>query len=68
MNKLYQQTHPPVDYKAMVDQMLQSNPKLQSVIDIVKHGRNPKELFYTLAKQRGVDPNSILSQIPQQLR
>ena len=68
MNQIYQQTHQPVNYQAMIDQMLQSNPKLQSVMNMVKHGRNPKELFYTLAKQKGVDPNSILSQIPQQLR
>lgn len=63
MNKLYQQTHPPVNYKAMVDKMLQSNPNLQSVMNLVKSGNNPRELFYTLAKQKGVDPESILSQL-----
>ena len=63
MNKLYQQTHPPVNYKAMVDKMLQNNPNLQSVMNLVKNGRNPKDLFYELAKQKSVDPNTFLSQL-----
>lgn len=37
------------------------NPQLQMIINMVKNsGKTPKELFYQLAQQRGVDPNSIL--------
>lgn len=42
----------------------QNNPALQQAIDYVnKNGGNPKEAFYKLAKEKGVDPNEVLKQI-----
>ena len=56
MNSLYQQ---------MQNQQVQSNiinnPQLQQVILMVKASNmTPKEYFYMLAKQKGIDPNTIL--------
>lgn len=36
--------------------------KMRAVMALIG-GRNPKEVFYEECQRRGVDPNSILSQI-----
>ena len=39
-------------------------PQLRQAMDIVNQaGGDPQKAFYALAKQRGVDPESILSQL-----
>ena len=49
---------------AMLTQMIQNNPQLRSVMDMVQQsGGDPKKAFYDLAKQRGVDPNEILNML-----
>lgn len=63
MNQLYQQTHQaqtPINPHAMINNMLQSNPKLKSVYDLAIKSRNPRDLFFNMAKQKGVDPGTIL--------
>lgn len=41
-----------------------SNPQMQQVYDFInQNGGNPEKAFYALAKQKGVDPNQILSQV-----
>lgn len=76
MNRLFQQLNNGVPDQAkqmaslfkgaknpetIITNMVQNNPNLKSVMNMVKNGSNPKDLFYSMAKQRGVDPNSILS-------
>ena len=57
MNNLYQQMQ-----SQAVQNNLTNNPQLQQVMQLVKASNmTPKEYFYMLAKQKGVDPNSILS-------
>ena len=65
MNQLYQQLSQskPTINQAMINKMLQNNPNLRPYMEMIKNGGNPKEMFYSLARQRGVDPNSILSQL-----
>lgn len=41
-------------------QAAMNNPQIQELI--AKYG-NPKAAFYELCKQKGIDPNTILSQI-----
>lgn len=65
MNKLYQQTHTPFNPQAVINQMLQRNPDLRPLYDLATKSKSPKDLFYNMARQRGIDPNTILSQIPQ---
>lgn len=43
--------------------MLQNNPGLKQIMTMIRNGGNPKQMFYDLAKQKGIDPNTILSQI-----
>ena len=68
MNELYKQLNQnkpklPSNPQAVINKMLQSNPKLKPYIDMIKGGANPKEMFYQLAQQKGVDPNTFLSQL-----
>ena len=57
MNNLYQQMQ-----SQQVQNNLINNPQLQQVMHMVKASNmTPKEYFYMLAKQKGIDPNSILN-------
>jgi len=56
MNNLYQQMQSQTAQNNLIN-----NPQLQQVMQLVKASNmTPKEYFYMLAKQRGVDPNAIL--------
>lgn len=47
-----------------MQQLLNSNPQYQNVMQyIIQNGGDAKSAFYNMAAQRGVDPNSILSQL-----
>lgn len=40
------------------------NPMIKNVMDSANNsGKSYKDIFYELAKQKGVDPNSIISQL-----
>ena len=47
----------------IMEQFVKTNPQAQRVSDMLKNGANPKELFYKMCKERGIDPNTILSQL-----
>lgn len=65
MNQLYNQLNQNKAFnpQTMISKMVQNNPNLKPVMDMVKNGANPRDLFYSMAKQKGVDPESILSQL-----
>ena len=42
--------------------MSQSNPQVQQIMQMIQQtNKTPKDLFYSVAQQRGIDPNDILS-------
>jgi hypothetical protein len=43
-------------------QMMGQNPQMNAVMQMCQ-GKDPKEVFYAECKKRGVDPESILSQL-----
>ena len=45
--------------QAMVQNMLSQNPQVQDVIN--QAGGDARKAFYTMAQQKGVDPNEILN-------
>ena len=52
------------DQNGMMKTMAQSNPQLQETLNYInQNGGNAKELFYKMAQQKGVDPNTILNQL-----
>ena len=78
MNNLYQQLNPQgassnsiismlknsKNPQALLQTMAKQNPQVRQIMELVnQNGGNPKQAFYNLAKQRGVDPESILSQL-----
>ncbi|MBO7452236.1 MAG: hypothetical protein J6U54_18060 [Clostridiales bacterium] len=43
---------------------MKQNPELQNVMNLVnKYGGDPKAAFYAVAKERGVDPQQILTML-----
>ena len=43
--------------------LLQNNPNYKAVMDYVSMcGNDPQKAFYQMAKEKGIDPNDILSQ------
>ena len=45
-------------------QMVQNNPQMKQVVDYVNaNGGNPKDAFYRLAQEKGVDPQTILNSL-----
>ena len=71
MNQLYQELNqtsnvapvPQNNFVNGINSLLQSNPGLKQIMTMIKNGANPKQMFFELAKQKGVDPNTILSQL-----
>ena len=45
-----------------MQQAAQSNPQLKETLDYIsKNGGNAKQLFYSMAQQKGRDPNIIIN-------
>ena len=48
----------------LLNQMMTNNPQMKQVMDIIKQaGGDPKKAFYSLAEQKGVDPEEILNML-----
>ena len=46
----------------MLMQLAQNNPQMKQAIEYIgQNGGNAKEAFYALAKQKGVNPDTILN-------
>lgn len=49
---------------AMLQNMAQTNPQLKQVMDVVNtSGGDPKAAFYKIAKEKGVNPEQVLSML-----
>ena len=47
---------------AALAQLAQNNPQMRQVMDLVnQHGGDAQKAFYSLANQRGIDPNQIIN-------
>lgn len=46
--------------EAMIQQLASQNPQMKQVLDMVGNG-DPKQIFMNACKQKGIDPNQILS-------
>ncbi len=48
----------------LIQTMAQSNPQLQSILNLIQTSqKSPKDLFFEIAQQRGVDPQQILQML-----
>lgn len=46
--------------QAFLENMLASNPRMKDAMDMIKQYDSPKDAYYALAKQKGVDPEEFL--------
>lgn len=45
-------------------QYIQNNPQVQNIYSMLQNSnRSPKDFFYYMAKQKGVDPDTILNML-----
>lgn len=52
------------DPQGTLMRMMQNNPRMKIVMDFInENGGDAKAAFYKLAKEKGVDPEEILSQL-----
>lgn len=47
--------------QAMVNQMMQSNPQINQIIQ--QYGGDPQTAFYKFAEANGIDPNEVLNML-----
>lgn len=46
----------------MLNQLMMNNPQLQAAMSLIQQGGgNSQQIFYSLAKQMGIDPNMVLN-------
>lgn len=50
--------------EAMLQSMVSQNPQMKEVINLIGN-RDPKQVFYSLCKQRNIDPDSIFDLLEQ---
>ena len=61
MIKAYRNARNP---QQMLNSIIQQNPQMQAVMNLVnQNGGNAQNLFYALARQRGIDPDAFLKNI-----
>ena len=48
----------------MVQTLMKTNPAMKQAVDYIQaNGGDPKEAFYKLAEEKGVDPDSVLNSL-----
>ena len=48
---------------AMIQSMAAQNPAMQPVLQALRNGANPQQLFNSLCQQRGINPQEFLRQL-----
>lgn len=51
------------DPMQIFQQMAMRNPNMQPIMNMINSGRNPKDLFYQMCKQRGINPDEFIKNI-----
>lgn len=46
--------------QAFLENMMSSNPRMKDAMDMIRQYDSPKDAYYALAKQKGVDPEEFL--------
>ena len=62
LQRKFQECKMAINPTAYIQNMIQSNPKIKEVFNMVQqNGGDMKNIFYKLAEEKGVDPDSILN-------
>lgn len=50
--------------QAMMNQFMSNNPQMKQVMDLINQaGGDPKKAFYSLAQQKGINPQDVLDML-----
>ena len=50
--------------KELLNSLISNNPQMKNLVQAMQSsGMTPKDYFYTFAKQKGVDPDQLLSSL-----
>ena len=50
--------------QAMLNQLSQNNPQVKELITMLQtSGKSPKDMFYQMAQEKGVDPEEVLKML-----
>ena len=64
LKSMMQQVQMAQNPQLALNQLLMNNPQLKQAIDFIKeNGNDPQTAFFNLARQKGIDPQAILSQL-----
>ena len=63
MRNAYQMLTQSQNPMAVFQQMAQQNPNLQPVMNMLRNGANPQQLFYSMCQQRGINPQEFLKNL-----
>ena len=59
--KMAQKSNNPQQF---ITELAKNNSKTKQMLELIdSSGKSPKDLFYQMAKQKGVDPNQILNML-----
>lgn len=47
----------------MLNQMASQNPNMKPIIDLIRSGRNPQDIFKDMCNQRGLNPDEFIKSI-----
>ena len=47
----------------LFSQMAKNNPQFEPVMKALNSGTNPQQIFETMCKERGIDPNEFIRQL-----
>ena len=48
----------------LIMNLANQNPQMKQVINLIQNsGKSPKDLFYEMAQQKGIDPNQIINML-----
>lgn len=48
----------------LISNMVNQNPQMRQMMNTLQNsGKSPKDLFYEMAKQKGIDPNQIINML-----
>ena len=48
---------------ALFQQMAMRNPQMQPILNMVRQGMNPNQLFEDLCRQRGINPQEFINML-----
>lgn len=63
VKSLYQAAKNYNDPMKFFQMMAQNNPNLKPILNMLEKGQNPKQIFYDMCKQRGINPDEFLKML-----